>query len=48
MRALSHRVIVMKNGKSVEQGTARAIFANPQQAYTKTLLAAALNLESLG
>ena len=48
IRALSHRVIVMKNGKSVEQGTARAIFANPQQAYTKTLLAAALNLESLG
>ena len=48
IRALSHRVIVMKNGKSVEQGTARAIFANPQQAYTKPLLAAALNLESLG
>jgi microcin C transport system ATP-binding protein len=46
IRALAHRVVVMQNGKMVEQGNAADIFANPQQEYTKTLLAAALNLEA--
>ncbi len=46
VRALAHRVIVMKSGKMVEQGTAANLFANPQQDYTKKLLAAALNLEA--
>ncbi len=46
VHALSHRVVVMKEGKCVEQGAASAIFKNPQQDYTKTLLAAALNLET--
>jgi microcin C transport system ATP-binding protein len=46
VRALANQVIVMKDGKVVEQGPARTIFANPQQDYTKTLLAAALNLDS--
>ncbi|MFA4994320.1 MAG: ABC transporter ATP-binding protein [Bdellovibrionales bacterium] len=45
VRALAHRVVVMQNGKMVEQGYAQEIFKNPQQEYTKTLLAAALNLE---
>jgi microcin C transport system ATP-binding protein len=43
VRALSHAIIVMKNGKVVEQGDAEKIFANPQADYTKTLLAAALH-----
>jgi microcin C transport system ATP-binding protein len=47
VRALSHHVIVMKDGKAVEQGPAAQIFAAPQQAYTKALLAAALNLEAV-
>jgi microcin C transport system ATP-binding protein len=42
VKALSNHLIVMKNGKVVESGTAEAIFANPQEAYTKELLAAAM------
>jgi microcin C transport system ATP-binding protein len=48
VRALAHRVVVMKNGQMVEQGDAASLFANPQEEYTKTLLAAALNLEARG
>ncbi len=45
VRALCNYVIVMKNGKVVEEGAAEKIFARPQDDYTKALLAAALNLE---
>jgi microcin C transport system ATP-binding protein len=41
VRAMSHRVLVMKDGAIVEQGEAEALFAAPQEPYTKTLLAAA-------
>ncbi len=41
VRAMSHRVMVMKNGDVVEEGEAEALFAAPQQAYTQELLAAA-------
>ncbi|HEU0118391.1 MAG TPA: ATP-binding cassette domain-containing protein, partial [Alphaproteobacteria bacterium] len=47
IKALSHYVIVMKDGKAVEQGPADGIFANPQEDYTKALLAAALNLKAI-
>ena len=46
VRAVAHRVLVMKNGKMVEQGDTATLFASPQQNYTKVLLAAALNLET--
>jgi microcin C transport system ATP-binding protein len=46
VRALSHRVVVMQNGKVVEEGPAEAIFAAPREAYTQALLAAALNLDT--
>ncbi len=46
VRALSHRVVVMQNGKVVEEGPAEAIFASPREAYTQALLAAALNLDT--
>jgi microcin C transport system ATP-binding protein len=45
IRAMSDRVIVMRNGKVVEKGTAEQIFEAPQEDYTKALLAAALHLE---
>ncbi|MEN5083190.1 ABC transporter ATP-binding protein [Bosea sp. TWI1241] len=45
VRALSHRVVVMQNGKVVEEGPAEEIFSRPREAYTRALLAAALNLD---
>lgn len=45
VRAMSHHVIVMKGGKVVETGPAADIFDNPQEPYTKALLAAAMNIE---
>ncbi len=41
VRALSHRVIVMKQGDIVEAGEAEAVFADPKSAYTRELMAAA-------
>ena len=43
VRALSHKVVVMKDGDVVEHGPAAQVFDAPQHPYTKTLLAAALN-----
>ena len=45
VRALCNYVIVMRNGKVVEEGPAERIFSNPQDSYTQALLAAAFNLE---
>ena len=41
VRAMSHRILVMKQGDIVEQGEARALFESPRNEYTRTLLAAA-------
>jgi microcin C transport system ATP-binding protein len=41
VRALSHKVIVMKQGDIVESGTNAEIFRNPRTAYTRELMAAA-------
>ena len=40
IRAMSHKVIVMKQGDVVEQGTAEDLFENPQTEYTRQLLQA--------
>jgi microcin C transport system ATP-binding protein len=45
VRALSHKVVVMQNGDVVEAGDVRAIFEAPRTEYTRTLLAAAFDLE---
>ena len=45
VRALSHYVIVMRNGKVVEEGTTKQIFDAPREDYTRALMAAALNLD---
>jgi microcin C transport system ATP-binding protein len=41
VRAMSHRVMVMKDGAVVEEGEAEALFDAPRQPYTQALLAAA-------
>ncbi|WP_444667311.1 ABC transporter ATP-binding protein [Cereibacter changlensis] len=41
VRALSHRVMVMKEGDVVEEGDSATVFAAPKNDYTRTLLAAA-------
>jgi len=46
VRAMAHKLIVMKDGKVVESGSAQKVFDNPQEEYTKTLLEAALNLKA--
>jgi len=42
VRAMCHRVLIMKDGRIVEQGQTSAIFENPACEYTRDLLAAAL------
>jgi microcin C transport system ATP-binding protein len=44
VRALSNYVVVMKNGKVVEEGPSEEVFGNPREAYTRALLAAAFDL----
>ena len=46
VRALSHEVLVMRNGKVVEQGPAELIFESPKEDYTKALMKAAFNIEA--
>ena len=41
VRAMSHRVLVMKDGEVIEEGEAEALFEAPRQPYTQALLAAA-------
>ncbi len=48
VRALCDELIVMRNGQVVEQGTAQQIFAQPKEAYTQALMAAAFELEVEG
>jgi microcin C transport system ATP-binding protein len=40
IRAMAHRVMVMKDGKVVESGLTENVLSNPVQPYTKRLLAA--------
>ena len=44
VRALCHRVIVMQNGKIVEQGPVAEVLTNPQTEYTKRLVRAAFEI----
>jgi microcin C transport system ATP-binding protein len=45
VRALCNYVIVMRNGKVVEEGPSREIFDHPKDDYTKALLAAAFDIK---
>ncbi len=44
VRAMSHKIIVMKAGDVVEAGEAQEVFAAPKTDYTRKLLAAAPDL----
>ncbi len=44
VRYISDRIIVMNGGKAVEVGTAKQVFENPKDDYTKLLLGAAPSL----
>ncbi|MGR3365282.1 MAG: microcin ABC transporter ATP-binding protein, partial [Maritimibacter harenae] len=46
VRALSHKVLVMKSGDVVEQGDAAQIFDSPKTDYTRALMAAAFEIKA--
>ncbi len=46
VRALANHVVVMQNGKVVEEGPAQSIFSAPRDPYTRALFAAAFDLET--
>ena len=46
VRAMSHQVIVMRDGKVVEQGSAGAVLDNPQEPYTRALMDAAFDFKA--
>ena len=46
VRALADELIVMKDGKIAEAGSAAEIFDNPKTAYTRALMRAALDIET--
>ena len=44
VKALAHQILVLKDGKMIEQGKANQIFESPQTEYTQELLNSAFNL----
>jgi len=47
VRAMSDTVLVMRNGKVIEHGLSDDVFDNPQNEYTKALMAAAFRMEAV-
>lgn len=47
IQSLADQLIIMRNGKVIEQGKAKEIFAKPQELYTQKLLAAAFSFETV-
>ncbi|MDX1514321.1 MAG: ATP-binding cassette domain-containing protein, partial [Gammaproteobacteria bacterium] len=45
VRAMSDEIIVMRDGKVVEYGPAKAVIESPAEAYTRALMAAAFDLK---
>ncbi|MEL6980440.1 MAG: ABC transporter ATP-binding protein [Pseudomonadota bacterium] len=45
VRAMAHRIMVMKDGDIVEEGEAEAVLERPKTAYTQALMKAAFDLE---
>jgi microcin C transport system ATP-binding protein len=47
VRALAHRILVMKDGHIVEAGATEAVMTAPQHPYTRELMAAAFDLAAV-
>ena len=47
IRAVSDEILVMREGRVVEQGPTERIFEQPTQAYTRALMAAAFELQAV-
>jgi len=47
VRAMSDEILVMREGRVVEQGPTARIFDQPAQAYTRALMAAAFDLQAI-
>jgi microcin C transport system ATP-binding protein len=46
VRALAHRIVVLRHGLVVEQGAAEDVLARPRHDYTRALMAAAFTLDA--
>jgi microcin C transport system ATP-binding protein len=46
VRALAHRIVVLRHGRVVEQGAAADVLARPRHDYTRALMAAAFTLDA--
>ena len=46
VRALAHRIVVLRHGRVVEEGPADEMLANPRHNYTRALMAAAFTLDA--
>ncbi|PPR75613.1 MAG: Oligopeptide transport ATP-binding protein OppF, partial [Alphaproteobacteria bacterium MarineAlpha3_Bin4] len=46
VRALAHEMLVLHDGKVVEQGLAEDVIVNPKEPYTRALMAAAFELKA--
>ncbi len=46
VRALAHRLVVLRHGRVVEHGLAAEVLAHPREDYTRALMAAAFGLEA--
>jgi microcin C transport system ATP-binding protein len=46
VRAMAHRIVVLKDGVVVEEGDAEALTGAPREPYTRALMAAAFDLRA--
>ena len=47
VRALSHEILVMKDGEIVESGSTERVMTAPEHPYTRALMAAAFDLAAI-
>jgi microcin C transport system ATP-binding protein len=47
VRALANEIVVMRDGRIVEQGQADDVFSRPREPYTRALMAAAFDIAAV-